>query len=570
MDTQLQRLLLDTSAEPDRITELLQAMALRLSQPEQAEGVGAEAALQDFQLALNLAEKLCQTAADKFRLESVLNNMPMAMLELGPDLSVRGTNQQAQRLLDAGVFLRRQGHSVICDHELSQQRLEELVAQYSVPRAEPLPPAVFNLASVSDPGHLVPCYLYQQSQFDLERQQAVHHVCLLLNENANATPGQNVSAYAQHHGLTAGETEILTLLTNGLSVNEVAKQRCKSVHTVRTQVKGILAKTRAGRQSNLILQARQFVAAGAATGAALQPQSGAAQRFTLSDGRQITYSDSGGPSDQVVVHCHGMFTCRLDPVDHQVFRQRGLRLIIPDRPGYGLSDPLPNHSLLDWAGDLLELLEGLGIDRCTLLAADFSSAFALAVACRAPQRVRDVILLEGAAPVDSRLERYEATMPVYYKAVFLVARRMPKLIHKATYVAYAHFSRDPEKALHRFIDIIGQDNSRVVREPHIYPQILTAVRESIRQGISALSATQILLFSDWGFALSAVRCPVYLVCGDADPLASYHRARLEDALVQPVLLPLAGQGWAGMLYREIDAVLDQWMEHRIQHLPFSM
>lgn len=85
MDTQLQRLLLDTSAEPDRITELLQAMAIRLSQPGQTEDAGAEAALQDFQLALHLAEKLCQTAADKFRLESVLNNMPMAMLELDAD-----------------------------------------------------------------------------------------------------------------------------------------------------------------------------------------------------------------------------------------------------------------------------------------------------------------------------------------------------------------------------------------------------------------------------------------------------------------------------------------------------
>lgn len=568
MDTQLQQLLLDTSAEPDQITALLQNMALRLSQPGQKNEVEAEAALQDFQLALQLAEKLCQTAADKYRLESVLNNMPMAMLELGADLSLVGANERAQLMLDDGLFLCRQGQQVACLDSACQQRLNEMVARYVVPRAEPLAPAVFNLVAASDPGHVVPCYLYQQPHFDLERQQATYHVCLLLNENANATPGQNLLAYANHHQLTATETELLRMLANGLSIAEVAAQRSKSVHTVRTQVKTLLAKTGAGRQSNLILQARQFISPQPGSTGTLAARGRPEKRFTLADGRQISYFDSndelGKKSadnvDRVLVHCHGMFTCRLDPVDSEAVNRRRIRLIIPDRPGYGLSDPLPGHSLLDWADDLLALLAGLGIQRFSLLAADFSSAFALAVAYRAPQQVQDVILLEGAAPVDSRLEQYEANMPVYYKAVFLVARRMPKLIHKATYVAYAHFSRDPEKALHRFIDIIGQDNSRVVREPQIYPSILAAVRESIRQGISALSATQILLFSDWGFPLSAVQCPVYLVCGDTDPLASYHRARLEDALIQPIVLSLPNQGWAGMLYKELDWVLAQWDE----------
>ena len=41
----------------------------------------------------------------------------------------------------------------------------------------------------------------------------------------------------------------------------------------------------------------------------------------------------------------------------------GVRLISPDRPGIGLSDPLAGRNMLDWADDIAELLDQLGVDR---------------------------------------------------------------------------------------------------------------------------------------------------------------------------------------------------------------
>ena len=89
MDDQLNRLLLETSGDPERITDLLQAIAIELSESSEAAGTMVEPVLENFYLAMNLAAKLCQTTADKSRLEAIVENMPMAMLIVSPEKSFR-------------------------------------------------------------------------------------------------------------------------------------------------------------------------------------------------------------------------------------------------------------------------------------------------------------------------------------------------------------------------------------------------------------------------------------------------------------------------------------------------
>jgi pimeloyl-ACP methyl ester carboxylesterase len=75
-------------------------------------------------------------------------------------------------------------------------------------------------------------------------------------------------------------------------------------------------------------------------------------------------------------------------------------LIIPDRPGYGLTYRVDYRRLdlrraaADW---LLELVDGLGLGTIDLLGASMGGFFAMAFATRHPERVRRLILL--GAPV---------------------------------------------------------------------------------------------------------------------------------------------------------------------------
>lgn len=53
-------------------------------------------------------------------------------------------------------------------------------------------------------------------------------------------------------GLTPAEVEIARSLVDGASVGEIAEARATSIHTVRNQVKALLAKTGAHRQIDLL------------------------------------------------------------------------------------------------------------------------------------------------------------------------------------------------------------------------------------------------------------------------------------------------------------------------------
>jgi hypothetical protein len=40
----------------------------------------------------------------------------------------------------------------------------------------------------------------------------------------------------------------------------------------------------------------------------------------------------------------------------------GIQLILPERPGYGISDPQPQRKMADWADDVTELADALGLE----------------------------------------------------------------------------------------------------------------------------------------------------------------------------------------------------------------
>jgi pimeloyl-ACP methyl ester carboxylesterase len=76
----------------------------------------------------------------------------------------------------------------------------------------------------------------------------------------------------------------------------------------------------------------------------------------------------------------------------------GARCIVLDRPGWGGSDPLEfrGRDQRALAADLLEgVLDGLGIDRATVVGGSIGNVWALSLAQRHPSRVDRVVLLGG-------------------------------------------------------------------------------------------------------------------------------------------------------------------------------
>lgn len=100
-------------------------------------------------------------------------------------------------------------------------------------------------------------------------------------------------------------------------------------------------------------------------------------------GRELAYTDIGDPGGPCVFFFHGAPMSRLHLIGlEDQFAAQGLRVLSPDRPGYGRSSPQVGRSMADWPQDIAALADALGIDR--FLVAAHSSGGPYAVACAGP------------------------------------------------------------------------------------------------------------------------------------------------------------------------------------------
>ena len=100
----------------------------------------------------------------------------------------------------------------------------------------------------------------------------------------------------------------------------------------------------------------------------------------LLDGRSMGYAEFGARDGFPVVNAHGGLACRFDVASAApVAAACGIRLISPDRPGVGLSDPRPGRTVLDWAQDVAELLDQLDVDRFAVMGWSMGGQYAAAV-----------------------------------------------------------------------------------------------------------------------------------------------------------------------------------------------
>ena len=107
--------------------------------------------------------------------------------------------------------------------------------------------------------------------------------------------------------------------------------------------------------------------------------------------REIGVRDFAGGGEPVL-WCHGAPGSRLEPAWlREEAVTAGLRLIGVDRPGYGLSTPQPDRTIVDGVADLLLVADHLGIDRFRMVGVSTGGAYALATAAVAPGRVSGVV-----------------------------------------------------------------------------------------------------------------------------------------------------------------------------------
>lgn len=263
--------------------------------------------------------------------------------------------------------------------------------------------------------------------------------------------------------------------------------------------------------------------------------------FHLPDGRTMAYSDLGDPCGRPWLHLHGIPSCRLETVNlHPWALCSGVRLITPDRPGFGLSSPslAPGHAA--WAQDARLLLDHLGITELAAVGGSGGAGYAMAVAWALPERVRAVVLLSGACPWDRTTA------------------------HEAALVTRAFHS-----PLSRPLRAVMRHGARRVAELHTEEEVLGGLRGSKREWTMAVMTEavrqgDVAYFADyrragtWDFPFTSVAQPVRIWHGASDRRASVRLARrLAASLSDAEIVVVPGghgssfEGWHAWLHAQL-------------------
>lgn len=239
----------------------------------------------------------------------------------------------------------------------------------------------------------------------------------------------------------------------------------------------------------------------------------------LRDGRWLGYRDSGAPNGTPVLFFHGFGTTRVVCPPGDAARQLGVRLIAVDRPGIGLSTPLPGRRLLDWPSDVAEFANGLGLERFSIVGWSGGGPYALACGRMLGDRVRSIALVSGAAPL-AKTTRTDYLRRFDRNAV-RVAGKAPWVVRIAMWHWGRPQRRDAEAFFEKELAEMCAADQEVLSEPELRRRMIANSTELYRQGGRGMYDEALVLARPWGFEFADIRVPVEIWHGERDEVVPF-------------------------------------------------
>ena len=287
-----------------------------------------------------------------------------------------------------------------------------------------------------------------------------------------------------------------------------------------------------------------------------QTHSPTVREIGRSGGRVLGVCEYGDPEGSPVLAFHGIPGTRLmfRPTD-EIARRLGLRIIAPDRPGFGCSTPQQGRTLQDWPADVEAVLNAYDIDRFSLIGVSGGSPFATATAAHYGDRVQAMILIGPMGPIADVKGKVETSRLA--RAFFLGVPMVPGLLHGTLMPANALFRVSPSLQYEIFLQALPAVDKTILRRPGRKAQVIEDVRESLKQGGEGMRADLRIFARPWNVDYAAIRARTVLWQGLADTIVPVEVALGLGALIpgcRVERIANAGHFW---VYDNIELVLSE-------------
>jgi pimeloyl-ACP methyl ester carboxylesterase len=275
----------------------------------------------------------------------------------------------------------------------------------------------------------------------------------------------------------------------------------------------------------------------------------------LKDGKKLCYAEYGNPRGIPVFLFHGNPGARISwglyPGSPYL---KNIRIIAPDRPGYGKTDFKPN-ALSQWPADILELSDHLSIRKFHLFAPSGGGPYALACAWKMPERLFSVGLFGSVGPYQAKsIEGVNKPLTVLWR----IANPLFPLVRLQNRIMAFVARRNPGMLLKMFSDSeLSAYDKRVAMKPEIQQVFHRVFPESyLQHGIG--SAYDVTLPKNWEIPLEQISTKITIWAAEDDFLTGKMAECLAETLPNSELIRVfnAGHLW---IMENIKRVLERLM-----------
>lgn len=270
----------------------------------------------------------------------------------------------------------------------------------------------------------------------------------------------------------------------------------------------------------------------------------------LNDGRNLRYLEAGAHAGLPVIALHGTpgSGLRFAPAhDHAL--AAGIRLIAPDRWGYGGSHAARTPTLDAYAEDLEALASHLGIGHFALLAVSGGAPYAAMSARALSRRIAALALV---SPVGPMFQRPSTNNGLFHRFCFLVLPRVPGAV-SAIFHPYRHLVRRwPEPAVQAAALRAPPADRLILSNPRRRRDLAHAYAAGLETGVCGPAIDMSLFSRPWRTTpLRDAPTRIWIGTRDANVPLGAVRHLAEDAGAECVEVPSAGHLWLSEAWEEV-------------------
>ncbi len=223
--------------------------------------------------------------------------------------------------------------------------------------------------------------------------------------------------------------------------------------------------------------------------------------LAMRSGRILEVREYGDPAGHPVFFFHGLIGSH-----HQASyiadcaREKGLRIISPNRPGVGRSEFTQRQTALESASDVQDIAAALELDDFSLIGISGGTPYALAALIRQPERVRTVTLISGMGPM--QLSGALSGMGRRRRTILELGSRSSGFASRAFRKAADEFRSDPERLLDHLITTWSVPDQKAFERKAIYDLFMLDLHEVFTKGRGPETlAHELRIYRNFGFSL---------------------------------------------------------------------